>query len=311
MASTTKVFHHAPYPAISPENPSNSQAGKTILITGSSSGIGYATAKSFVQANASRVIISGRNPETLNLAAANLKKEAKSSQVLTRVVDINDETSIDQLWKSFSNEGIIIDVLILNAADTSSGPVNPLLSAWSQFRAMFNTNVFGSVLMAARFLDTPNSVRQQKTLINMTSCLAHSNPAHLQASYAASKVASSSFFQHLAQEVPVEQCRIINLHPGLIPNTSSTGKAPPDLVKMIRWDEVDLPASVCVWASTPAASFLHGRFLWSNWDVEELAERKTEFQEPGYLRIGLQGTEYVDITKLFDQIREKDANSIQ
>jgi hypothetical protein len=41
--------------------------------------------------------------------------------------------------------------------------------------------------------------------------------------------------------------------------------------------------------------------------VEELAERKTEFQEPGYLRVGLQGAEYVDITKLFDQIREKDA----
>ncbi|KAF2126304.1 short-chain dehydrogenase/reductase [Dothidotthia symphoricarpi CBS 119687] len=311
MASTTKTFHHAPYPAISAENPSNSQAGKTVLITGSASGVGYETANKFAQANASRIIISGRNSETLNKAATDLKKKSKSSEILTRVSNINEETSIDQLWTSFSDEGIVIDVLILNAADTSGGPANPLLNVWPQFRAMFNTNVFGNVLMAARFLDSPNLVKQGKTLINLTSCLAHSNPARLQAAYSASKVASSSFFQHLAQEIPVDQCRIINLHPGLIPNTSSTDKAPPELIEMVRWDEVDLPASVCVWASTTAASFLHGRFIWSNWDVEELAKRKIEFQEPGYLRIGLQGVEYVDVTKLFDQIREKDASEIQ
>ncbi|KAK2596433.1 hypothetical protein N8I77_013323 [Diaporthe amygdali] len=311
MASTTKTFHHAPYPAVSAENPSNSQAGKTVLITGSASGIGYEIANKFAQANAARIIISGRNSKTVDKAATDLKKEAISSEILTRVFSINEEASIDQLWESFSNEGILIDVLILNAADTSGGPVNPLLNAWPQFRAMFNTNVFGNVLMAARFLDSPNSVNRQKTLINLTSCLAHSNPARLQAAYSASKVASSSFFQHLAQEIPVEQCRIINLHPGLIPNMSSTSNAPPELIKMVRWDEASLPASVCVWASTPAASFLHGRFIWSNWDVEELAQRETELHEPGYLRVGLQGVEYVDITNLFDQIREKDASGTQ
>lgn len=78
-----------------------------------------------------------------------------------------------------------------------------------------------------------------------------------------------------------------------------------------RIETASLPASVCVWASTPAASFLHGRFIWSNWDVEELAQRETELHEPGYLRIGLQGVEYVDVTNLFDQIREKDASGAQ
>lgn len=237
MASMTKTFHHTPYPLIAAENSSNSQAGQTVLITGSSFGLGFAIAQSFVQANASCVILSGRSQDTLNQKAAALRKEAKSSQVLTRAFDINDEASIDQLWKSFSDDGIVVDVLILNAADTSSSPVNPLINAWPHFRAMFNTNVFGSVRMAAGFLDTPNSARQNKTLINMTSCLAHSNPARLQASYSASKLAVSAFFQHLAQEVPVEQCRIINLHPGLIPNTSSTGKAPQELIELIRWDQ--------------------------------------------------------------------------
>lgn len=233
----TKIFHHAPYPAIAADNPSNSQLGRTVLITGSSSGVGFATAQAFKRANASCVILSGRNTDTLARAAEYLKKEANSTQVLTRVFDINDEGSIDTLWKHLADDGIVVDVLILNAADTSSSAINPLLPAWSHFKSMFNTNVFGTVRMAAGFLDGPNATGANKSLINMTSCLAHSNPARLQASYAASKLASSAFFQHLAQEVPVEQCRIINLHPGLIPNTSSTGKAPQKLIEMIRWDQ--------------------------------------------------------------------------
>ncbi len=36
----TRTGHRDPYPAISPENPRNSQAGKIIIITGGGSGIG-------------------------------------------------------------------------------------------------------------------------------------------------------------------------------------------------------------------------------------------------------------------------------
>jgi hypothetical protein len=36
----TQAYHRDPYPAISPENPSNKQDGKIIIITGASSGIG-------------------------------------------------------------------------------------------------------------------------------------------------------------------------------------------------------------------------------------------------------------------------------
>ncbi|KAJ3538102.1 hypothetical protein NM208_g6044 [Fusarium decemcellulare] len=32
----------------------------------------------------------------------------------------------------------------------------------------------------------------------------------------------------------------------------------------------DLPAHFAVWAATPEAEFLHGRFAWASWDVEEM-----------------------------------------
>jgi len=51
---------------------------------------------------------------------------------------------------------------------------------------------------------------------------------------------------------------------------------------------------------------LHGRFVWANWDIDELAERKKEMEDPGHLKIGLQGSEHINIATLFDKIREKD-----
>jgi hypothetical protein len=62
---------------------------------------------------------------------------------------------------------------------------------------------------------------------------------------------------------------------------------------------VDLPASWCVWASTKQAKFLHGRFLWTDWGVEELLEMKEKFQDPGFLKIGLQGVDPVTPAALY------------
>jgi hypothetical protein len=68
--------------------------------------------------------------------------------------------------------------------------------------------------------------------------------------------------------------------------------------------QAELPGAFVVWASTPQAAFLHGRFTWSNWDVDELAARKAEFEDPGFLKLGLQGAEYVNVTTHFDMIRQ-------
>lgn len=69
---------------------------------------------------------------------------------------------------------------------------------------------------------------------------------------------------------------------------------------------MSLPGDASVWAATPAANFLHGRFIWSNWDVDELIQRKGEIvSQDGMLKIGLQGVEFVDMQKTFGRIAEK------
>ena len=52
---------------------------------------------------------------------------------------------------------------------------------------------------------------------------------------------------------------------------------------------VSLPASFNVWLASPEARFLKGRFLWANWDVDELKAQAKEIEAGMQLNIGLVG----------------------
>ena len=54
----------------------------------------------------------------------------------------------------------------------------------------------------------------------------------------------------------------------------------------------NLPGQLAVWAASPEARFLHGRFIWAEWDVEDLASgdvRKKIDEDPWYLKVGIKG----------------------
>lgn len=67
----------------------------------------------------------------------------------------------------------------------------------------------------------------------------------------------------------------------------------------VPFDDESLPGNFYVWASTKKASFLHGRFVWAAWDVEELMEMKSKIEvDTGFLRMGLQGAMSQDFPML-------------
>jgi hypothetical protein len=57
---------------------------------------------------------------------------------------------------------------------------------------------------------------------------------------------------------------------------------------------VSLPASFCVWLASPEAQFLKSKFLWSNWDVDELKAKAKEIEASNQLSIGLSGWAFQD-----------------
>jgi NAD(P)-dependent dehydrogenase (short-subunit alcohol dehydrogenase family) len=87
--------------------------GKTALITGASSGLGYATAIQLAVRDG-RVIMAVRSgiPEK----GEAVKKESGSSAVEMRRVDLSDLASIRSLAESLRDDGVELDLLVLNAA---------------------------------------------------------------------------------------------------------------------------------------------------------------------------------------------------
>lgn len=82
-----------------------------VLVTGGSSGIGFAIAKRFIEEGAT-VIVSGRNQERLNMAA----KEISSSRLFSIVWDVSDVSSVDD--KILQMKGMVgkdITIVVNNA----------------------------------------------------------------------------------------------------------------------------------------------------------------------------------------------------
>ena len=103
-----------------------------------------------------------------------------------------------------------------------------------------------------------------------------------------------------------EALQVVSYHPGLLWNEyfetlglprekfdSGTfmlsililGHVSADTLALLRIGE--LAGAFAVWAATKEAAFLHGRFVWASWDVEELATGETRRQideDPYFLR---------------------------
>src|SRR5690606_8375520 len=91
---------------------------KNVVITGGTTGIGFATAKAFINAGAN-VFITGRNADNLQKAAA----EINSSRLKTVVSDTSNLTGISVLEQAVIESGGKVDVLFLNAGIASFSPI--------------------------------------------------------------------------------------------------------------------------------------------------------------------------------------------
>lgn len=149
-----KAIHKSEYDAISPTRPELSQAGRTILITGGASGIGYFTAENFIRADAATIVIVGRQPEVLASARADLQKKAsnlgKDTVIVAQVCDVSSRESVAGLWDRLAEEVIAVDVLVLNAAKVSESV--PLLEVGvEELTAAFEANALGPYHLAQTF----------------------------------------------------------------------------------------------------------------------------------------------------------------
>ncbi|KAK4580364.1 hypothetical protein LTR86_000567 [Recurvomyces mirabilis] len=276
-----KTYHTETYDRISPKHFDGK--GKTILITAGATGIGYAIAYAFAEAGVSRIAIVQRSADVLEKAKAELTKDFPKLEVITYQASIQDAARMKEAFSELS-----VDVLVLSATSTHSFKPDTPLSGDILHETTYKTNIVASYDLVDAYLKSPKaSADSTKTVINITSASAQLTiPGQI--GYASSKAAFAKMMQHFSLEHSPEKdgVRLFNLHPGAIYTPyASTEYGPDDF----PWEDIMLPAHFSTWLglSGQEAEFLHGRFMWSQWDVDELIQLKEQMANPFYLTIGL------------------------
>jgi uncharacterized oxidoreductase len=161
----------------------------TILITGGGSGIGFEIAKLFSQ-NDNKIIITGRNEERLQKAAARLENTTAIAADITSEEDVNQV--VEKVKQDFSE----LNVLINNAGNASYyNLVAPEVNAYEKASEEMDTNFLSVIRLTEKLLPVLKS-QESAAVVTVSSIVAFAPRKEL-SSYGASKAALHSYSQSL------------------------------------------------------------------------------------------------------------------
>jgi NAD(P)-dependent dehydrogenase (short-subunit alcohol dehydrogenase family) len=193
-------------------------AMKTILVTGSSTGLGFAAAVALARAG-HHVVATMRDPARAPELQAVASKGGLPITVLA--MDVDDAASVKGAVDTATAARGRIDVLVNNAGIAMLGSVEE--TSLDAFRAIMETNYFGALRCIQAVLPAMRE-RRDGRIINVTSVAGRlAFPG--QSAYAASKFALEAASEALAAEVRPFGIRVNILEPGVI-ETPIFGKGP-------------------------------------------------------------------------------------
>jgi uncharacterized oxidoreductase len=185
-----------------------------ILIVGGSAGIGYEIARSLSQQN--KVIITGRNPQRLQEAAATLKN------TMAIVSDVSKEADVEKLVKQLYSEHRDLNVVINNAGkayayDLTGEDADGFDKAGQEML----TNYLAIIRLNEKLLPL---LRQQpeSAIVNVSSIVAFAPGARIP-TYSASKAALRSYTQALRLLLQPTSVKVFELMPPLVDTEFSAG----------------------------------------------------------------------------------------
>ncbi len=179
--------------------------GRTVIVTGASSGIGRETAREFAKHGAN-VVLASRNREKLEAIAADI---GEAVSVVT--VDVTDRLSVEALIRRTVEEYDAIDVLINNAGVGLFAPIAD--GNLDNARHMFEANFWGAINCIQAV--TPYMTSQRRGhIVNVSSVAGHISPPHM-GMYAASKHALAAVSDALRTEVSGNGIGVSTIYPGL------------------------------------------------------------------------------------------------
>jgi NAD(P)-dependent dehydrogenase (short-subunit alcohol dehydrogenase family) len=201
----------------------------TVLITGTSVGIGLATALDLGRAG-HKVYATMRNPARAPELGKRASAEGLPISILT--MDVDSDQSVSDCFAAVFRQEAQIDVLVNNAGIERHGSVEEL--PMEDFRATMETNYFGALRCLRQLLPGMRE-RGNGCIINVTSVAGKIACSPLVA-YTASKFALEAASEALAQEMKPFGVRVAIVEPGIIDTSMAraiTG-APPSRYRQGR-----------------------------------------------------------------------------
>jgi len=225
---------------------------KTILITGSSRGIGEATAR-MVRRYGAEVILHGKTD------SEELQKIAREIDAPYFFCDIADEETVKREIAKFKH----IDILVNNAGINPSKTFTELTQEdWQQ---IFDTNVFGLVNVSKAVLEGMTE-RGRGSIVNIASIKGYPYISGKPA-YAASKAAVMRITSSMAEEFAPHHIRVNAVAPGFCDTEMTKASMSPviqgqvDSIPLKRMATPDEIAEVISFLASDKASYITGQTL--------------------------------------------------
>lgn len=188
-------------------------AGKVVLVTGGSRGIGAATVKAVVSAGGSAVIHYGSN----RMAAENLAAGVGPDQCHLVGCDLGEPDAPPTLWKQALGWKGQVDVVVNNAGifepESLSGPHEDWLAVWQR---TLQVNLIATAGLCRQAIDHWRQTGSGGAIVNVASRAAFRGDAPEQWSYAASKGGMISLTKTLARAYSAEGIYTYAVAPGFV-----------------------------------------------------------------------------------------------
>lgn len=173
---------------------------KTVLITGTSTGIGHAAAELFAKSGWT-VFAGSRNPDELRFA---------NEKILPTKIEVNEPASVAHCFEEIRGRGVQLDCVINNAGYGLLLPFED--TTLEEAQTMFRCNVFGLMEVCRRAAKHMRDNRSG-TIINVSSVIGQVG-APFYTVYAASKFAVEGFSESLYHEMKPFDVHVKIVEPG-------------------------------------------------------------------------------------------------
>ena len=235
--------------------------GKIAVITGGTRGIGFATAKKFLE-NEAKVVLLGSKQETVEKAIKELKQMNSNYDVIGFYPNLASKEEMNEVFKKVKEIYGCIDILINNAGISSKTKIEDYSE--EEYDKITNLNI-KSVFNCSKQI-IPYLKETKGVILNTSSMVSiYGQPSGVM--YPTTKFAVNGITKSLARELAPQGIRVNAVAPGII-NTDMVANLPKEmiepLIKTIPFGRIGEPediANAFLFLSSNLSSYITGVVL--------------------------------------------------